>query len=801
MSTGSLPVKRAAPTRSSPVIDATSVPVKFYVLLGKNLARASFNLDENLVESFARIREDPIASRFIPAKATSSNCIFYKLKTPVLFAQRELKAGDAFLRQAKQKCEEVGNRLHVEPVTTTVRTLAKQFSRDHAYLVIEPSDSSLELINATKNLSENHATLFKCLQVTVKRLAGWTPTDVQDNLKGGTVTVDITVLPPEFGEIRDALAQPRWYKVHNLGVVVFSTLTWIIQASDVKDNQDFRVARKRYKTQFERVFTPDETNSRTSVSSREFAAFYNLLRGFNSDVLNVAGDTSSSLKASNFTIHFVQAPFFSSPSRSYLYKQDKSWSFPIFVDAANPPNTFRKFTPRSDCMVVSSQCGIPFVICEVISDKRESDRSRMLVQAIALARTGQHLLRSSSKKTFFVVALYVDADMVVYQYIVLQTEGDNTASGHKPVSIHQKKFDLREVDEQVDFLREMYNLATHVAALSGELDLAKQECLHGIHDAASKLKSLSTKGQTKTTGNTTIHSITEEPARTRGLRDEDDPGVFEAEAIQSILHQMHYEIESMVCGHPHLAVIVSKTGDRHGYLKFVEQEREVEILQYLTGIQSSSNHTISGVQFWPVEEGTVISMPVAGGWLTSLKNRNEQLWSVALQLVEAVVFMHEHNVAHMDLKPGNVIIPPEGGRLSIIDFSVSIRVRGPDATYRGVVGTEDYIAPEVREGQYKPMLADLWSCGRTLEELCAGCHPSVDRTTLLQISRQLMDPDPEARPKMSTVLERMAPTRRGDCVIGSPNSTYTCARAPSVINKGMRYLQRVCLSNSFKLSK
>ncbi|KAF8440319.1 hypothetical protein L210DRAFT_3539271, partial [Boletus edulis BED1] len=63
-----------------------------------------------------------------------------------------------------------------------------------------------------------------------------------------------------------------------------------------------------------------------------------------------------------------------------------------------------------------------------------------------------------------------------------------------------------------------------------------------------------------------------------------------------------------------------------------------------------------------------------------LKFPNAQLWSVALQLVEAVAFMHEHNVTHMDLKPQNAIIPTEGGRLSIIDFSVSIRVRSPDTS-------------------------------------------------------------------------------------------------------------------------
>lgn len=204
---------------------------------------------------------------------------------------------------------------------------------------------------------------------------------------------------------------------------------------------------------------------------------------------------------------------------------------------------------------------------------------------------------------------------------------------------------------------------------------------------------------------------------------------------------------------------MNEAGDLHGMLKFVQREED-EILRYLTGIQSCSNHTISDVKFWTVEGGTVISMPLGGDWVTSLENCDEQLWSVALQLLEAVEFMHEHNVAHMDLKPQNILIPPEGGRLSIIDFSVSIHVRSPSDMYIGVVGTEDYIAPEIREGPYKPLLADLWSCGKTLKELCLRCRPSAARKKLLAVSSQLMNYDPEARPTMSTVLGWMASTRQ-----------------------------------------
>jgi len=209
---------------------------------------------------------------------------------------------------------------------------------------------------------------------------------------------------------------------------------------------------------------------------------------------------------------------------------------------------------------------------------------------------------------------------------------------------------------------------------------------------------------------------------------------------------------------------VHKTGS-YAYLKFVRQDREkeVKVLQTLAGIRSPSNHTISGVRSWPVQGGTMISMPVAGGHLTSLTNPDEHLWPVALQLFEAVAFMHAHHVAHMDLKPGNIIIPPEGGRLSIIDFSVSIPGCTPDLVSTGVIGTEGYMAPEVRRGeQYWPMLADLWSCGQTLTELCARCKSSPHVPMLLGIARELMNPDPTARPTMTMVLESLAHAQRGE---------------------------------------
>jgi len=49
----------------------------------------------------------------------------------------------------------------------------------------------------------------------------------------------------------------------------------------------------------------------------------------------------------------------------------------------------------------------PFLVCEVISQKKEEDQYRMLLQAIAVARAGQFLMVDGALKTFFVVAIHL----------------------------------------------------------------------------------------------------------------------------------------------------------------------------------------------------------------------------------------------------------------------------------------------------------------------------------------------------------------------------------------------------------
>lgn len=90
------------------------------------------------------------------------------------------------------------------------------------------------------------------------------------------------------------------------------------------------------------------------------------------------------------------------------------------------------------------------------------------------------------------------------------------------MSIYCKNFHLKRVEDEVDFLRDMYNLTTQITALFNKLD---QEKIHVIYDASKVLSLSSTKHSSF--GSTT----TDSSADKIGVR-YDDLGIFEAKNIQ-----------------------------------------------------------------------------------------------------------------------------------------------------------------------------------------------------------------------------------------------------------------------------
>ena len=97
-----------------------------------------------------------------------------------------------------------------------------------------------------------------------------------------------------------------------------------------------------------------------------------------------------------------------------------------------------------------------------------------------------------------------------------------------------------------------------------------------------------------------------------------------------------------------------------------------------------------------------------------------------IQVVFAIIFLHENNVIHRDLKPENLLLT-ENDVVKLCDFGWSKEI---DLSKRSTFcGTVEYMAPEIVDNKCYDMGIDIWSLGILLYELCHGFSPFVAKTS------------------------------------------------------------------------
>jgi serine/threonine protein kinase len=96
---------------------------------------------------------------------------------------------------------------------------------------------------------------------------------------------------------------------------------------------------------------------------------------------------------------------------------------------------------------------------------------------------------------------------------------------------------------------------------------------------------------------------------------------------------------------------------------------------------------------------------------------------IALELADALARTHHLRIIHRDIKPENVLIAVDGtprlADFGIAYMEISQRLTANDT----VVGTIDYIAPEVLQGGSPSIQSDIWAFGILLYEMLTGQHP------------------------------------------------------------------------------
>ena len=103
----------------------------------------------------------------------------------------------------------------------------------------------------------------------------------------------------------------------------------------------------------------------------------------------------------------------------------------------------------------------------------------------------------------------------------------------------------------------------------------------------------------------------------------------------------------------------------------------------------------------------------------------ERAMSLAADICGALDFSHRNGIVHRDVKPGNVMITPQG-TVKVMDFGIARAVSDSAATMTStaaVIGTAQYLSPEQARGESVDARSDVYSMGCLLYELVTGAPP------------------------------------------------------------------------------
>ena len=130
-------------------------------------------------------------------------------------------------------------------------------------------------------------------------------------------------------------------------------------------------------------------------------------------------------------------------------------------------------------------------------------------------------------------------------------------------------------------------------------------------------------------------------------------------------------------------------------------------------------------------------------------------------IASALDATHQHGYIHRDIKPGNILVRPDGHFL-LADFGIAKAMNAPegsDLTNDNIMmGTAKYLSPEIVRGRQLDGRADLYSLGLVLYECLSGKVPFLSDndadTALARLQREPTDLA-HLRPTLSPRLVRV----------------------------------------------
>lgn len=141
-----------------------------------------------------------------------------------------------------------------------------------------------------------------------------------------------------------------------------------------------------------------------------------------------------------------------------------------------------------------------------------------------------------------------------------------------------------------------------------------------------------------------------------------------------------------------------------------------------------------------------------------------QALHIIISVCEALVYIHALGIIHRDIKPENIIVM-KSGEVKIIDFGIAFWQTRQSQISRlfpaRLIGTPNYMAPELFWGKHASPRSDIYAVGIILYELLCGQIPFERKSEFTFMNPQMAyDPpsilsvNPELSPALATVIMR-----------------------------------------------
>lgn len=157
---------------------------------------------------------------------------------------------------------------------------------------------------------------------------------------------------------------------------------------------------------------------------------------------------------------------------------------------------------------------------------------------------------------------------------------------------------------------------------------------------------------------------------------------------------------------------------------------------------------------------------------------------IVAQTSAALQAAHAAGLVHRDIKPGNLLITPDG-RVKITDFGIArIADQVPLTATGQVMGTVQYLSPEQASGHPASPATDIYSLGIVAYESLAGKRPFTGESQVAIAMAQINEQPPPLPPTVAVPVQNLVMAMIAKKPEDRPASAAAVARAATALRRG-----------------